>query len=445
MEHFEILTSESQERMLAIVTPADRAEVEEVCRRWEVRATVIGTVTAPPPEGEGRLRIFDGAGDPAGGAVLADVPAASLSDDAPLYDRPLAPPADLDLRRADDPGALEPPKDCGADVLAMLADTSWVWRQYDHQLFLNTVTGPGGDAAVLRLAAPGLPPSRRGLALSTDSNPRWCALDPRAGTALTVAESALNVACAGARPVALVNCLNFGNPEHPEVMWQLSESIDGMAGACRDLDIPVIGGNVSLYNESGGVDIDPTPVVAVLGVIDDLARRPPPAAFEAGTSLVLLGATDTSLAGSRWAVDQRGHRGGVLPVLDLGAHGALLRLVAALVTDGDLVTGLHDVSDGGLGVALAECAVRSGVGCTVDGVDGHAELFSESPGRVVVGTTDPHDLLARAAAAGVPARILGHAGGDRLVVTGLVDLAVADATAAWRAALPDALGQPPAA
>jgi phosphoribosylformylglycinamidine synthase len=445
MEPFEVLTSESQERMLAIVTPADRAEVEEVCRRWEVRATVIGTVTAPRAGagvgGGGRLRILDGPG----GAVLADLPAASLSDDAPLYDRPMAPPVDLEQRRADDPALLEPPADCGAELLTMLADTSWVWRQYDHQLFLNTVAGPGGDAAVLRLAAPGLPDSRRALAISTDSNPRWCALDPRAGTALTVAESALNVACAGARPVALVNCLNFGNPEHPEVMWQLSESIDGMAEACRALDIPVIGGNVSLYNESGGTDIDPTPVVAVLGVIDDLVRRPPGAVFVAGSCLVQLGVTNARLAGSRWAVEVRHHGGGVLPVLDLAAHRALLALLVDLLADGDLVVGVHDVSGGGLGLALAECAVASGIGCEVRGVDTHAELFSESPGRVILGTTDPHEILARAAASGVPSRILGHPGGDRLVVEGLVDVGVADATAVWRHALPDALGQTPAA
>jgi phosphoribosylformylglycinamidine synthase len=329
----------------------------------------------------------------------------------------------------------------------MLADASWVWRQYDHQLFLNTVAGPGGDAAVLRLAAPGLPESRRGLALSTDSNPRWCALDPRAGTALTVAESALNVACTGARPVALVNCLNFGNPEHPEVMWQLSESIDGMAEACRALEIPVIGGNVSLYNESGGTDIDPTPVVAVLGVIDDLARRPPGAVFVDGTCLVLLGQTDHSLAGSRWAVELRDHRGGVLPALDLAAHGKLLKLMVDLVADPDpdLLVGIHDVSDGGLGVALAESAVHSGVGCVVHGIESHAFLFSESPGRVLVDTTDPHEVLARAAAAGVPAAVIGHPGGDRLVIEGLLDLSVPEIAGAWRTALPAALGQPPAA
>jgi phosphoribosylformylglycinamidine synthase len=438
MEPFEVMTSESQERMLAIVTPADRGAVEEVCRRWEVRATVIGTVT----DG-GRLRIVSG-----DGTVLADIPAASLSDDAPLYDRPRSVPADLEARRGDDPGralagsVAGSPDDVGADVLALLADASWVYRQYDHQLFLNTVVGPGEDAAVLRLAAPGLPASDRGLAISTDSNPRWCALDPRLGTAMTVAESALNVACAGARPAALVNCLNFGSPEHPEVMWQLSESIDGMADACRALDIPVIGGNVSLYNASAGTDIDPTPVVAVLGVIDRLERRPPGMAFSSGSSLVVLGETDPSLAGSRWAVERHGHRGGTLPALDLAAHARLLALMTRLVPVEDLLTSVHDISGGGLALALAECAVRSGVGCIVDGVDGIAELFSESPSRVVLGATQPDEVLAQAQAAGVLARVIGTAGGDRIVVAGLLDLAVSEAVEAWRVALPGALGEP---
>jgi phosphoribosylformylglycinamidine synthase II len=443
MEPFEVMTSESQERMLAIVAPADRDAVEEVCRRWEVRASVVGVVTAPVPSPSdgaptGRLRILDGFG----GEVLADVPAASLSEDAPLYDRPLAPPADLVRRRADHPDTVPAPGDCGEDVVAMLADPSWVYRQYDHQLFLNTVEGPGGDAAVLRLAAPGLPPSRRGLALSTDANPRWCAVDPRQGTAMTVAESALNVACAGARPIAVVNCLNFGNPEHPEVMWQLSEAIDGMAEACRALGLPVIGGNVSFYNESAGADIDPTPTIAVLGVIDALEHRPPGAVFTDGAAVVLLGATDPSLAGSRWAVERRGHRGGVLPAFDAGAQQRLIGLVTELVTRHGLLGGAHDVSGGGLGVALAECAVRSGVGCVVSGVPDHAALFSESAGRVVVCTDSPDEVVALAGGAGVPAAVLGSTGGSRIVVDGLVDVMVADATIAWRGALPDALGEP---
>jgi len=454
MEPFEVMTSESQERMLAIVTPADLDTVHEVCTRWEVRATVVGVVTAPGPDG-GRLRIRDGTG-----AWLADVPAASLSDDAPLYDRPRAAPADLGARRADRPESLDPadvtPARVAASVLALVADASWVYRQYDHQLFLNTVVGPGEDAAVLRLAAPGLPASDRGLAISTDSNPRWCALDPRRGTAMTVAESALNVACAGARPVALVNCLNFGNPEHPEVMWQLSEAVDGMAEACRALDLPVIGGNVSLYNASGGADIDPTPVVAVLGVIDRLERRPPGMAFPAGASLVLLGDTDPVLGGSRFATEIHGRLGGVLPALDLDAHLRLLGVTRDLVGGGDLVRALHDVSGGGLALALTEAAVRSGVGCVVDGLDavgaggaggavgagGVALLFSESPSRVVLATDDAGAVLARAQAAGVPARVVGRTGGDRIVVPGLLDLSVAEAAEAWTRALPGALGEP---
>jgi phosphoribosylformylglycinamidine synthase subunit PurL len=432
MEPFEVMTSESQERMLAIVTPESLERVVEVCRRWEVRASVVGTVTAG-----GRLRVLDRPG----GEVLADVPASSLHDGAPLYDRPMqAPPAAPPL------GELAS-ADATAELLDLLEDPSWVYRQYDHQLFLNTVEGPGGDAAVLVLKAPGLPPApggaRRGVAVSTDGNARWCAVDPRAGTAMVVAESALNVACAGAEPAAVVNCLNFGNPEHPEVMWQLSEAVDGMAEACRALGLPVVGGNVSLYNESRGRDIDPTPVVGVVGLIERLDRRPPGAVLVDGGRLLLLGATDPSPGGSRWALRAHGRRGGPLPALDLAAHARLLDLVRRLVADG-VVAGVHDVSDGGVGVALAEMAVRSGVGFAVSGVATPAALFSESPSRVVV-CVDPDlvpEVEARAAVAGVPASALGVAGGDRLVVAGLVDVSVADAVHAWRTAIPRALEPP---
>ena len=466
MEPFEVMTSESQERMLAIVAPGDLEEVMSVCRRHEVTASVVGVVTPPigGPDGPvGRLRVRDG-----DGPVLADVPAASLSDDAPLYHRPMAPPAERELRLADDPAVLAAPEDCGADLLALLelgADPSWVYRQYDHQLFLNTVVGPGGDATVLRLQAPGLPPSKRALALSTDSNHRWCAVDPRGGTAAVVAEAALQVACAGAKPAALVNCLNFGDPEHPEVMWALSEAVDGMAGACRALSVPVVGGNVSLYNASSGVDIDPTPVVGVLGVIERLERRPPPPVLVDGEAVVLLGATSGELGGSAWAVDLRGHAGGHLPALDLEAHARVVGLVASLVAEvvanpvaGEgpegLVLGIHDVSAGGLGVALGELAIWSGVGAHIDpklgaelgvevgGVPGHARLFSESHGRVVLCTRTPEALLARAEAAGVPASVIGTAGGSRLIVDGLLDLEVEVLARAWRSPVPAALGEP---
>jgi phosphoribosylformylglycinamidine synthase len=338
--------------------------------------------------------------------------------------------------------------------LALLTDPSWVYRQYDHQLFLNTVEAPGGDAAVLRLAAPGLPASSRGLALSTDSNPRWCSLDPRQGTAATVAESALNVACAGARPVAVVNCLNYGNPEHPEVMWQLSESIDGMRQACLALGLPVVGGNVSLYNESAGIDIDPTPVIGTVGLIDHLARRPPGMTLRDGSSLVLVGQQDLglhpSLAGSRWAVECHGHRNGTPPPLDLELHGRLLEWVGGVVgevvagqADGDrrLVEGIHDVSGGGIGVALAEMAVRSGFGFRVAGVPDHHALFSETPSRVVVCTSRPEELVAAAGAAGLGSWVLGSVGGDRMVIDGLVDVSLGDATAAWRDRLPSLLDE----
>ena len=442
MEPFEVMTSESQERMLAIVSPDDLPRLEEVCARWDVRAAVVGRVTAPGPDGVGRLRVFEGWAGP----VLADVPAPSLSEDAPVYDRPRRPPPAPE-GGAGDPSKEAGPADCGPDLLQLLQDPSWIYRQYDHQLFLNTVVAPGGDAAVLRLKAPGLPPSRRGLALSTDGNARWCAIDPRLGSALTVAEATLNVACAGAQPVALVNCLNFGNPEHPEVMWQLSEAIDGLAGACLALDLPVVGGNVSLYNESRGRDIDPTPVVGVLGLIDLLERRPPGLHLEAGGSLWLLGPMAGELGGSRWAVECRGLRGGTLPALDLAGHGRVLELVRALVAHG-IVAGVHDVADGGLALALAEMSVASGVGMEVSGpaVTDHALLFSESPSRAAVclppgpdGERAAAELARRALGAGVPLVGLGVAGGDRLVLGGLVDLEVSVAAEAWRGAIPLAL------
>ncbi len=444
MEPWEVMTSESQERMLAIVTPESWPAVGAICARWEVRATVIGTVTAPDPAGGGRLRIRDGREGP----VLADVPAASLSDDAPLYDRPRRAPDRLAAAPLAPPAAGE----CAGDLLELLRSARWVWSQYDHQLFLNTVAGPGADAALLRLAGPGLPPSARGVAVTTDSNPRACALDPRAGTALVLAEGVANLACVGAAPVAVVNCLNFGNPEHAEVMWELSECIDGLAEACRALSLPVIGGNVSLYNESGGADIDPTPVLGVLGLVDAVHARPPGLAWSAGDAVVLLGAraaADGSLPldGTRWATERCARRsgGGTVPAVDFAAHSALCAFVAGLVADqiggagGDLVQAVHDVSGGGLGVALAEMTAAAAVGCVLE-VGDPAELFTELPSRIVVATSDPDELCARAVAQGIPAAVLGRAGGDRFRLGGLVDLPVGALEEAEEGNLARALG-----
>jgi phosphoribosylformylglycinamidine synthase II len=425
----EVMTSESQERMLAIVRPDDLDEVLAVCRRWEVRATPVGRVTESD-----RLRVLDGPD----GQVLADVPASSLAEDAPRYDRPRTPPPSVP---AVPTGATSDAP--GADLLRLLLGTAWVWTQYDWQLFLNTVEGPGGDAAVLRLKHPttGVD-TGRALAITVDGNQRWCAVDAMAGTALVVAEGVLNLACVGARPVAVVDCLNLGNPEHPEVMHQLAGVVDGIAEACRALGVPVVGGNVSLYNESRGRDIDPTPVVGTLGVVDRLERRPPGVHLAEGDRVLLVGPRSSELGGSRWAAAtlDDGRPLGPLPALDLKVHTRVAGVVRSLVAE-RVVSGIHDVADGGLAVTLGELVARSGAGLHLAGVDGAGELFSEAPSRVVVAmpVAAVAEVERRCRDASLPVVDLGTAGGDRLVIDGLVDLAVADVVAAERDSLPAAM------
>jgi phosphoribosylformylglycinamidine synthase subunit PurL len=443
MNAVEVMTSESQERMLVIVQPADLDEVLGLCARWEIDASVVGRVT-----GTQRFRVYDGLFDADGDGKrdarpLADVPVESLGE-GPRYDRPRTRPAGQDALQAADPApdlAARFPDgvDVSGELLALLAtptiaDKSWVWRQYDHQLFLNTVIGPGGDAAVLRLKE-----TDRALALSTDGKGRFCRLDPRTGGALAVLEAARNVACAGARSVAVVNCLNFGNPEHGEVMWQFAEVIDGMSEACAALGLPVIGGNVSFYNESQGRDIDPTPVVGVLGVIDELDDRPPPAALGGGRRIVVLGETASELGGSEWAAVVHGLDGGMPPRAEFGAARAVHDLVRALVADG-AIDGIHDCSDGGLAVALAEMAIAGDCGFEVS-IGGALECFSETASRVVcaVDALLVGQVLARANAAGVLATEIGEARGARLIAEGAFDVPLADATRAWRDAIPSAL------
>lgn len=430
MEPFEVLTSESQERMLAIVSPDGLEDVLAICDRWDVQASVVGRVT-----GGGQLRVHDGIDGP----VLAELPAASLHEDAPLYDRPRHPPDDWEAARADTADLLPPPADLAADLLDLLANPSWVYRQYDHMLFCNTVVGPGGDATVLRLKHPSTgADTGRALALTTDGNNRWCSVDPRAGTALSVAESVLNLACVGARPVALVNCLNFGNPEHPEVMWQFSEAVDGMAEACEAFGIPVVGGNVSLYNESNGHNIDPTPVIGLLGLIDSLTRIPPGLAWRDGDRVIVLGEAGAGLSGSLWAAATAGHKRGRLSDLDYEQHRRVAGLVAGLVADNRL-SAVHDVSSGGLGVALAEMAAVSGVGFTGARIHDHVELFTEAPSRVVA-AVDPEllpEVEAAAAATGVSVARIGLAAGDRFAVKGLLDLDMSAIADRWHSAVSD--------
>ncbi|HMF84103.1 MAG TPA: phosphoribosylformylglycinamidine synthase subunit PurL [Acidimicrobiia bacterium] len=443
MSAVEVMTSESQERMLVIVQPGDLDEVLGLCARWEIDASVVGQVTD-----SGRFRVYDGAfddpGADGGDVALADVPVESLGA-GPLYDRPRTRPEGQDALQAADPAPTLAARfpdgaDLSVELLALLAtptigDKSWVWRQYDHQLFLNTVVGPGADAAVLRLKE-----TDRALALTTDGKGRFCRLDPRRGGRLAVLEAARNVACVGARPLALVNCLNFGNPEHPEVMWQFTEVVEGMSEACAELEIPVVGGNVSFYNESLGRDIDPTPVVGLLGLTEELDDRPPPAALADGTRVVVLGETASELGGSEWAAVVHGLDGGLPPRADLVTGRALHELVRTLVAGG-LVDGVHDCADGGVAVALAEMAIAGGCGFEVT-IGGAVECFSESASRVVLAIDAAllDDVLERAAAAGVPAADVGVAGGERLVARGAFDVALVDAIAAWRDAIPAVLG-----
>ena len=467
MEPWEVMISESQERMLAIVTPENLDEVLALAAKWEITANVIGQVTDTA-----RFRVYDGLFDatgvpganptrntgaaPAGDEVLfaqgdapcvADVPIESLGD-GPVYERPLARPANLDAVQADDPWTTlqhEFPDgtDLSDELLALLgtptiADKTWVSRQYDHQLFLNTVAGPGADAAVLRLKG-----TTRALALSVDGKARFAQLDPRQGGALAVLEAARNVACAGGRPLALVNNLNFGNPEHPEVMWQFSEVIDGITDACLALDLPVVGGNVSFYNESNGRDIDPTPVMGVLGLIDDLSSPPPPASFSDGQTIILLGESAAELGGSEWAEVIHGLTGGMPPCPDLVRARTLHDCIRGLVNE-RAVDAVHDCSEGGLAVALTECAINGGVGFTVQGEPGvptAAACFGESASRVVVAVAgDRADVVvAYAAEAGVPAFVLGTTGGERCTWTGAFDVALDAATTTWTDAIPNAL------
>jgi phosphoribosylformylglycinamidine synthase len=460
MNPVEVMTSESQERMLAIVEPGRLAEVLELARRWEVRAMVVGRVTDTA-----RFRVFDATFDalgvpgenaprPAGdsataassdSAPVADVPVGSLGD-GPLYHRPATRPSWQDALQAADPAPPLREKfglgvDLSGELLALLAtptiaDKTWISRQYDHQLFLNTVVGPGGDAAVLRVKG-----TRKALALSTDGKARFCRLDPRTGGRLVVLEAARNVACAGARPLALVNCLNFGNPEHADVMWQFAEVVEGMSEACEALGIPVIGGNVSFYNESRGDDIHPTPVVGVLGIVDVLDDRPPVAELHPRDHIVVLGEIHPELGGSEWAV-LHGLDGGMPPAADLDVAARVHDVVADLVRD-RAVRGLHDVSDGGLAVALAEMAIAGGVGFRVDlAVPGctAAEACFAEPASVVVVAVDPErsaEVCGRAAAVGVAARAIGEATGDRLLAIDAFDVALADAAHVWRAAIPN--------
>ncbi|GAA1049332.1 phosphoribosylformylglycinamidine synthase subunit PurL [Arthrobacter russicus] len=375
----EILMSESQERMMAVVTPENVAAFEAVMAKWDVEYSWLGEVTDT-----GRL-IIDWDGE-----TIVDVDPRTVAHDGPVYNRPFHRPEWLDALQADSFKG-EVPADLGAAVVELMsspnmASKSWVTDQYDRYVQGNTAQAMPDDAGVIRVdESTGL-----GVALSTDANGRYCYLNPREGAKLALAEAYRNVATSGARPLAVTDCLNFGSPEDPEVMWQFAESVTGLADACQELGVPVTGGNVSLYNQTGGVPIHPTPVVGVLGVFDDVARRTPSGWREDGQAIYLLGTTRAELDGSEWA-NLRGHLGGQPPVVDLGREKALAEILINASRDG-MVDAAHDLSEGGLAAALVESSLRFGVGARVgldelaarDGISVFEALFSESQARALV-------------------------------------------------------------
>ncbi|HEY9522642.1 MAG TPA: phosphoribosylformylglycinamidine synthase subunit PurL, partial [Thermopolyspora sp.] len=361
----EILMSESQERMMAVVAPADVPAFMAICAKWEVPATVIGEVTAvsAAEAARGGRLVMTWHGE-----TIVDIPPGTAADEGPVYDRPLREPAGQAALNAADPLRLPRPTDLRRTLLDVLASPNiaskeWVTSQYDRYVRGNTVLAMPADAGLLRIGEmmPGAGETTRGIALATDGNGRYAKLDPYAGAQLALAEAYRNVAVTGARPLAVTNCLNFGSPEDPEVMWQFAEAVRGLADACRTLGVPVTGGNVSFYNQTGTTPIHPTPVIGVLGVIDDVRRRIRSGFTAAGLRVVLLGETREEFGGSEWAHVAHGHLGGLPPVVDLDAERALADVMVTAAAK-DLVEGSHDLSDGGLAVALAEACLATGIG-----------------------------------------------------------------------------------
>jgi phosphoribosylformylglycinamidine synthase II len=431
MKPFEFMVSESQERMLAVVTPEKLAGAQAICTKWDLRSTVIGTVTDT-----GRFVVREG------DEVVGDMPAATLAHDAPIYDPAKERPAYLSEVQSFDPATLEHATDPAklGDILCNLlaspniCSREWIYRQYDQQVMLNTLVLPGSDAAVLRIADTG-----RAIAVSSDCNGRYCYLDPYTGAQIAFAEAARNVACSGGRPAAITDCLNFGNPEKPEVFWTFYESVRGIADACTAFGVPVISGNVSFYNESFGKPIHPTPTVGLVGVLEDASKRVTSHFKDAGDVIVLLGETEAELGGSEYLSLVHGRIAGMPPRCDIAEQFEIHEALLAAIEAG-LVRSAHDCSEGGVAVALAEACVIGGLGANValdDDLAPAFSLFSETQGRVVLtcAETGADALTSLFVERGVPFSVIGEVGGERLTIEGKLDLPLEALHSAWNDSL----------
>jgi phosphoribosylformylglycinamidine synthase len=423
MTAYEMMLSESQERMLMVLKPGAEDQARAIFGKWELDFAVVGKLTDT-----GRIEVVHQ------GVVEADIPLDPLATNAPLYRRPTAPtPPRPDIGHPADPVGLQAALE---KLIACpdLASRAWVWNQYDTTVMGNTVFRPGqADAALVRLEG-----RARALAITTDCTPRWCAADPEAGGAHAVAEAWRNITATGATPLAITDNMNFGNPQKPEIMGQFASAVMGMRAACLALDFPVVSGNVSLYNETEGRGILPTPAIGGVGVIDDAARAVG-LALPAGHDLVLLGAPLGHLGASLWLREILGREDGPPPPVDLFAERRTGDFVRAEILAGRIAA-CHDVSDGGLLVAIAEMAMASGIGATLlagpDTLPPHAFWFGEEAARYVAAVADSPALLARAGAAGIPARLLGRSGGPDLTLPGAVSISIAALTQANQAWFP---------
>jgi len=437
MTPYEIMLSESQERMLLVVKKGREAEVERIFDKWDLHAVRIGEVTA-----DNRMRVKDH------GVVVAEIPNRALTDEAPVYRRPTAEPAYLaearllNLAELRTPGA---PRDIFTRLLSSptIASKRWVYRQYDHMVRTNTLVLPGMGAGVVRVKG-----TSRALALSVDCNGRFVYLDPYRGAQLAVAEASRNVACAGGQPIGATNCLNFANPQRPEIMWQFARAVEGMGDACRALGIPITGGNVSLYNETDSKGVLPTPVLGVVGLIENADRVVRRAFRSAGDIVILLGEGRDELGGSEYLKTMHGLIRGEAPALDLAREAALQQVLVEGAADG-IIRSAHDCSEGGLAVTIAECCFDSSLGVEVEvkavGAAAAwrdvATLFGESASRAVVSVSAEHvdRLLAMAAAVNLPAARIGVVGGDRIRVSvdgeRILDESLAAAELIWSTAL----------